>query len=85
MRLRRSSAERITKFSRSLVFEVLVGDREAGRAELAMSARFVAGCDAGDFERNDLVVEQSHDPADGADEAGAAFAGPEHAFSGTAF
>ncbi len=38
----------------------------------------LAGFDTGDFERNDLIVKKSHDPADRADEFYAAFAGPIH-------
>ena len=43
-----------------------------------MAARFVAGLHVGDFERNDFIAEQRHNPADGPDEARAAFAGPVH-------
>ena len=37
-----------------------------------------AGMHAGQFERNDLFAQQRHDPADRADEARAALAGPVH-------
>src|ERR1700733_8755432 len=43
-----------------------------------MAARGVAGFDAGYFEGNDLIIQQGHDPADGADEFNAALAGPIH-------
>src|ERR1700689_5371299 len=44
-----------------------------------MAARFVARRDAGDLKGEPLVIEQRHDPANGADESDAALSRPVHA------
>ena len=54
------------------------GDRDLARAQPAMPAGQRARAHARQFERDDLVAQQRHDPADRPDEARAALAGPVH-------
>ena len=62
-----------------LAFVSVKRDRDRRRSQNAMASRDVAALDAGQFEGDDLVIEQRHDPADGADETRAGFAaGPVH-------
>ena len=70
----------MTKFSWSFCskFSYVTGKRL--RSEFAVSARFAAGLDSGDFEGDYVVTEESYDPADGADEARASFTRPIHGF-----
>ena len=54
------------------------GDRDACRTQPAMAAGGGAGFHFGEFERNYVIGENCDQPANGADETRAAFAGPEH-------
>ena len=67
----RSSARTDHEVIAQRLFVIRDGDRDRLlAAEDAMSAWSVARAHAGDFERDDLIAQQRHDPADRPDERG---------------
>ena len=77
----RSSAETMTKLARKASGIGLMPTRTGALEPNTRWPRVrLPEFDAGDFERNDLIVKQSHNPADGTNEFHATFAGPVHGF-----